>query len=452
MADTPNPTARMNAAALALRTSRLRIALGVAFVAASAFFFFFYTSAALQHDRANARASVPAWIVLLGVGFYLAPSIISWFLLTTREQKFIASGAGVACTFFGVFLIVSPYTFAAMFLFVGLSAWNGPADRGLEAAALTLLVYMVISLWIVWSALRVGKVQWNAFGVSVGATAFYLYFGLQSLSLAAYRGQQHAEQKKVQADMDLYKPAMLARQRIVSLTACLLKHHMLYPEAGYPASIDPLPPGYTCDPKLPTDPVPEFTFAYEPQTDSANNRVPDFQLTAMPRQKGVRGREPIMIDSRGIVFVDYPWEMDNVTPKIMVMPSDFSYSQINPLKLNIDLYIKNKGAGLAPATLNADAIGYLGYEEPIIEDGGTRMETRDFETLYLPPKTGNANRFAISVRCKSYGQNCLRSYFADYDGTVHATGEPRQATAADPVPLLCEKVTAECEDVIWGPL
>jgi hypothetical protein len=136
----------------------------------------------------------------------------------------------------------------------------------------------------------------------------------------------------------------------------------------------------------------------------------------------------------------------------MVMPSDFSYSQINPLKLNIDLYIKNKGAGLAPATLNADAIGYLGYEEPIIEDGGTRMETRDFETLYLPPKTGNANRFAISVRCKSYGQNCLRSYFADYDGTVHATGEPRQATAADPAPLLCEKVTAECEDVIWGPL
>ena len=46
-----------------------------------------------------------------------------------------------------------------------------------------------------------------------------------------------------------------------------------------------------------------------------------------------------------------------------------------------------------------------------------RLETRDYETLYLPPKAGDPNRFAISVLCKSYGENCLRSYFADYDGS-----------------------------------
>jgi len=107
---------------------------------------------------------------------------------------------------------------------------------------------------------------------------------------------------------------------------------------------------------------------------------------------------------------------------------------------------------LAPVTLNADAIGGLGHEMPTVEDGGTRLETRDFEMLYFPPKASDPNRFAISVRCKSYGQNCLRSYFADYDGSLHATGEPRQATAHDPAPLRCENANSECEDIIWDPI
>jgi len=330
MAGTPDKAALTpNTAAIGSRVTELRIALVGAFLASCGFFFFFSTSAAVQHDRVNGPAPVPAWIVLLGFGFYLAPYIISWFLLSTREQTSIASGAGVACGFFGAFLIVSPYALVVMWLFVGLSANDRGADHGLLAAGLTLLVFMVISLWIVWQAFRIGKIQWNTFGIAAGVTAFYLYFGFQSFNLTAYRGQRHAEQKRVQAEMDLYKPAMLARQRIVSLTACLLKNHMLHPEAEYPASIDPLPAGYTCAPSPPTDPIPEFTFTYTPQTDSSNNRVTDFQLTAMPGQKGVRGREPMLIDGRGIVFVDYPWEMQNVTPKVMVMPSDLPYSQID---------------------------------------------------------------------------------------------------------------------------
>ena len=251
--------------------------------------------------------------------------------------------------------------------------------------------------------------------------------------------------------MDLYKPAMLGRQTIVSLTACLLRNHMLHPEAEYPATLNPRPADWTCETKFAPDAVPEFTLAYEPQKDASSGRVTDFPLTAMPGQKGIRGREPLLIDSRGVVFVDYPWEMENVTAKVMVMPSDLSNSQIDLLKYSLDRYIKDKGNGLAPTTLNAEIAG-AGYETPISEGGRTRLEARDYETLYWPPKAGDPSRFAISAQCKRYGEICLRSYFTDYDGSLHATGEPRPATADDPAPLRCERGASECEDIIWDPV
>ena len=178
------------------RVSQLRIALVSACLTICVFFFFFFASAAFRHDHATGHLSLPAWIWLLGVGFYFAPCILSWLLLSTREQTSIATGAGVACAFFGGFLLISPYVLMMMFLFVGMSAWNGPPDPGLMAAGLTLLVFLAISLSIVWSAFKIGKTHWNAFGVAIGATAFYLYFGFQSLNLTAFRGQQHAQQKK----------------------------------------------------------------------------------------------------------------------------------------------------------------------------------------------------------------------------------------------------------------
>ena len=441
-----------NAATLNSRTSALRIALIAAFVATCVFFVFFFVSAAFQHDRANGHAAEPMWVVLLAAGFLLAPYIVSWFLLSTREPKAVATGAGVAGGFFGAFLIVSPYAVMVMLMFLGLSATDRGADHGLMAAGLTLLVFMAISLWIVRSAFRIGKTQWNAFGVAIGATAFYLFFGFQSLSLTAFRGQRHAEQKRVQSEMEMYKPAMLARQKVLALSACVLRHHMLHPAAGYPASIDPLPPAYNCEPSLPADPIPEFTFIYTPQTDPAAGRVTDFQLTGMPGQKGVRGREPLLIDSRGIVFVDYPWEMHDVTPKVMVMPSDLPNSQLDSLKLNLDFYMRDKSNGVAPASLSSAIFPSPAFEPPIVEEGRTRLESRDYEILYWPPKAGEPSRFAISARCKRYGEICLRSYLIDYDGSIHATGEPRQATAEDPAPLRCENANSECEDVIWDPV
>ena len=80
-----------------------------------------------------------------------------------------------------------------------------------------------------------------------------------------------------------------------------------------------------------------------------------------------------------------------------------------------------------------------------------RLDTRDYETRYFPPHSGNVKEFALSAQCKSYGSNCLRSYFADYDGSIHATSEPRQATAGDSLAVRCEFAFGECPDVDWFP-
>jgi hypothetical protein len=87
-----NTTApKPNAPTLDSRTSNLRTAIIAAFVTACVFFLFSASSVALQHDRQQGRPSAPMWVFLLGTGFFLAPCIISWFLLSRREQKSIAS-------------------------------------------------------------------------------------------------------------------------------------------------------------------------------------------------------------------------------------------------------------------------------------------------------------------------------------------------------------------------
>jgi hypothetical protein len=286
--------------------------------------------------------------------------------------------------------------------------------------------------------------------MAIGLTALYVLFSFSFLDSAGYSMVRQAQRDKEQADLNLNMPGMLASQRIVALAACLFQNHMQNPQAGYPASLDPPAKDWNCDTKFAADAVPVHTLAYLPQPD-ASGRVTNFELTAIPKAKGVNNRDPIMIDNRGLVFVYYPWSREDVVAKAMVRSKDLMYSQIDFLKRNIEHYIKDKNEGLAPTALNADAIGSLGHEMPSIEDDGMRLETRDYETRYFPPHTGNAKEFALSAQCKSYGSTCLRSYFADYDGSIHATSEPRQATTGDSLAVRCEFAFGECPDVDWFP-
>ncbi len=281
-----------------------------------------------------------------------------------------------------------PFAVMAMFLFVGMSAWNGPPDGGLTGGPGIdhACVHGNQSLDCLVSVQNrkdsVERVRYSA-GCNRLLSLFWLPVAQPDGVQRPARGWSR---KKVAAEMELYKPAILARDTIIGLTACLLRNHMLHPEAEYPATLNPPPTDWAC----PNNGIrhrrgfQEFRLNYEPQKDAATGRVTDFQLTAMPGQKGIRGREPLLIDSRGIVFVDYPWEMENVTAKVMVMPSDLSNSQMDFLKFNLDRYIKDKTNGLPPPTISADIDGSTAYETPVVEDGRTRLEARELRNALFP--------------------------------------------------------------------
>jgi len=428
--------------AVPLRGIQTSLLLG--FFSACAFFAFFLI--ATQRDRASSPATLPTGWVLLCVVFLMLPFIACFFLLSRRTVESIAAAGGVACLSFGAFLLVSPFVFGVTLL---LEMW-GPNRAGM-AAAIALLAFMAAGVAIIWFGARIGRAHWRSFGMGMGASALYVLFGFGFLGSAIYPMGRQAQRHKEQADMDRNMPGILANQRLLSLAACLFQNRMRNPQAGFPASLDPPPQDWKCDTKFAADVVPEHTLAYVAQPDSSG-RITDFELTAVPKAKGVTGRNPIMIDNRGLLFVYYPWFLEDAVAKDMVGSKDLMYSQITFLKTNIQQYMKDKNDGLAPPALNADAIGGLGHERPSIEDDGMRLETRDYETRYFPPPASNAKVFALSAQCKSYGVNCLRSYFADYDGNIHATSEPRQATADDPLALRCEFAAGtECPDVDWFP-
>jgi hypothetical protein len=104
----------------------------------------------------------------------------------------------------------------------------------------------------------------------------------------------------------------------------------------------------------------------------------------------------------------------------------------------------------APQALSSEVIGKTySFQVPGIQEDGQRLEIKNYAFHYLVSKTGNRSRFALSVQCQSYGKDCLRSYFLDRDRTLHATGQPREATADDPIALDCEESDLPCKDVVW---
>ena len=90
------------------RVSQLRIALVSACLTICVFFFFFFASAAFRHDHANGNTV----LCLHGFGCSVWVSIsrpaYSLGFCSLPEQTSIATGAGVACAFFGGFLLISP--------------------------------------------------------------------------------------------------------------------------------------------------------------------------------------------------------------------------------------------------------------------------------------------------------------------------------------------------------
>jgi hypothetical protein len=273
-------------------------------------------------------------------------------------------------------------------------------------------------------------------------------WGKQSLVDAEYKLDRQNEQRKAQAAIATFEPVVDAQHQITSLADCLLLNRSIHPKDGYPSSLDPPPASWPCDTKIAENAVKDYTLRYVPHEGSASGLVTDFHLIAIPVKKGIRGRYPLMVDSRGIVFSQVTFGISS--SYIRAITSEGRASEIEELRSNIERYMNENGLAAAPLTLSAEAIGTTyRFEVPSIEDNGRRLRIENYALYYLAPKVGSPSRFALSVQCQSYGRNCMRSYFLDYDGVLHATGEPRQATADDPPALECEESDSPCKDIVW---
>lgn len=423
----------------------IRIALGLAFLAAGAFSWFTFIGDEQWHEHhpgAGAGGFVnPLWMSILWIALPLVPFVLSGLLLSARSGQSKAAGAGIAAGLFACGFIFAIAAFLSLFLrfFPDPYVWEN---------MIAILTFLACSVWILVSAFRVGKVSWGVFFLAVGTTLICMAWGNKSLESAEYRLNRQNEQRKAQAAITTFEPVVEAQHQITSLAGCLLLNHSIHPEDGYPSSLDQPQANWPCETKFAANAVKQYTLSYVPLADPASGRVTEFHLIAIPVKQGIRGRYALMVESRGIVFSDPRWGISS--PYVRAARSEGRASEIEELKGNIEHYMKNNGLAAAPLTLNAEAIGTAyGVQVPSIEDNGKRLEIKNYVFYYLAPKAGNPSRFALSVQCQSYGQNCLRSYFLDYDGVLHATGEPRQATADDPPALECEESDSPCKDVVW---
>lgn len=422
----------------------IRIVMLVALLAAAAFCLFTFLGERQwdKHHRPEflPTRSDPLWVTILWFALLLVPFALSGMLLSRRGEESKAAGAGVGATLFGCGLV------AAIAVPFGelLKLYSDPYD---SEELIADVVFIACCLWIIVSAFRIAaKASWGVFFLTMAATLICMIVGARFLSSAESALDRQYEQRKREASVELFKPVNDAQHWLAALAGCLILNESIHHDE-FPASLDPAQANWWCDAKFAADAMTDYTLRYVPQRDAASGRATDFQLIATPI-KVVRGHYALMVDRRGIVFSDPMFGI--ASPYIRAATAEGRSSEVEELRGNIERYIKENNLKSAPTTLNVQAIGTTyGLEVPRIEDDGARLEIKNYAIYYLAPRSENPSHFALSVQCQSYGRNCLRSYFLDYDGTVHGTGEPRRATANDPPALACEESDARCDGILW---
>jgi hypothetical protein len=116
-----------------------------------------------------------------------SPSFYSRF----PQRASVAAGAGIAG---GLFLLLLIFALAVC---LGFFLGFGPSEYPLQTA-LSLLAFVVSSVWIVVSAVRIGKTNWPAFLMAAGATFICVAYGSDSLKSAEYRLDRQHEQRKAE--------------------------------------------------------------------------------------------------------------------------------------------------------------------------------------------------------------------------------------------------------------
>lgn len=417
---------------------RLAIALGIVL---SARFSWLFSHAA----KWDTPAPIPALILCE------LPMLFCVVALMNGEQskrtlRAAGTAFGIALSFCIIWL---PLAFDA-----GLTAWE---DRAGYLAQLDQFLWpcLAFALWMLVTAWRCGKGQRLAFARSalMGVGSFVLTLVL--INAASVTGSGEAKEK-----LRFQQVTQFPDVHIRAVAACLIRHHLLHPDEGFPSSLADIQQDWNCAAAL-SDPWALHKYwIYYSAVDRSPRGFQDFRIASIfPDDRSSRLS---VVDKRGDVLnlvgaglTGYERQRQHI-PLQTVDADDILYRLLR-VRDDITVYMSTHDPNNAPPSLD-------GLMDPRMlgnacEDTGNpqdRVIGRGylcFKINYFPPSGTPPSTFAISLECVSYGDGCLRSFYLDYDGTIHGTTEPRPATNQDPGLLPCEtKLTyaAACDDPVWS--
>lgn len=430
----------------------MRLALGTAILVTARFAWL------LSHaEKWDTPPVVPSLV------FCELPLLISLvFFFTGNKTKRALRGAGLAFgTAFGFCLLAPP-----MYIAAGMTIWDTQTRyRSLVALQHFLPLCLVVAACILVIAWPYAKNSRSAFVAAAGMGVACFIVASLLIAGTSVRGSGEVKEKTA------YEPPVTQPEKYVRVvTACLIRHQFLHPEEGFPASLKDVRPDWKCDAVI-GDPgaLHGYWIFYSTVRDDSAPHGKDFRLETVPIERGRNFEFVAAGDRRGEAFVFLGLNASAAERKEMSRRGHFSVqtvdqspliSEFRTIQGNIRGYMETHDPTNAPSSLEGVVNPQLIHrscneDEKLGEDltpteRAIRVSSEKFcfSISYFPPSTTASDTFAVAITCMSYGEGCLRSYFRDYDGSEHATSEPRAATAQDPGLLPCE-TSQVCNDPVW---
>jgi|ERR1700688_2303359 len=366
------------------------------------------------------------------------------FVSNSQSRKPVAGGSGIAFVSALAGLLLAP----ALLFAAWASTWEtGNHYRYLIAVEKFSPFYFLGSLLLLLSAFRVAKIDRKSFAIGCTGGTIYCFIALLLLGSMSVPGSAAIKVKK-----SYDGPSQLVENlgpRILALTACLVRRHALHPDTEYPSSLKAIGPDWHCEAGI-ADPVgfPRYWISYSPVKDPLNNKIVDFRIRAIPvGEDQFDPKKDFMSDRRGemLTFQQGPkaaLQTLDADPHFFNAP----YAEPRIRRLLTPQHIPSSDEVLD--TYDRHWFACSNEQSPASDAFISSQGNACYAIRYDPPTADLPGSYAVSAQCVTYGGACMRSYFLDYYDVIHATSEPRPATAQDPSLLPCE-LQLICHDPIW---
>ena len=383
----------------------------------------------------------------------LPPYLVILWRLSTRPADRLGLGLAIACGALAILLLVwfvvamaSVKEMAPLNLFVGLLFWHVTL---LTAAFVfvPLQIKLISSAYTTLAASGMGR-TFPAIGLGMGLTVVYAIMAtgaLQPLGDGTAKAARSTEYSETAASGHL-----------LTLYRCLWREAGPGAVKGFPESEEALrargadcwnpaiaPCGSACGT--------HYDFRYLPGPRESDGVIRSVAIATKKRNRRGAWTDSFCIDHLGIVRRSVEQWADANTDRI----ESFKRSVIPDILGVLDAYHDVHGAypaRMLPLSEKDKAGPYdLVLSDASMStrsvsagpDGTTVIDRHDARLVYAPvlASKGGATAFRVSVRGDYNSIRDLRSYLVDVDGRIHATGENRDATPADPV----------APDLEWAP-